>query len=196
MTRILKRQLNDSEKEHVLKQYGRRCFANNHEIPETDFVEFDHVRAFTSGGESELNNIAPMCRKHNREKGTLPLYDFRAKLNLAEFFSIGDRLTLHDLLAYLKREGTISNFALPVSVQNGGDKVTLESPNGKQDFRIHQCPITDWKYFYATLPTDLIDSDDAQDQSIGLQPRYLISDKMFELFSALPTSPCSPAIIG
>lgn len=196
MSRILKRQLNDSEKEQILQKCGRRCFATNHEIPESETVEFDHLRAFASGGESELNNIAPMCSIHNREKGQLTLYDFRAKLELADFFKKGDRLTLRDLLGYLRSKGSISQYALPVSVHDDGDRITLKSPNDSQRFRIYQCPITGWKYFYATLSVNLIDSDDDQDQSIGLQPRYLIFDKVFELFRHFQRHPVLQPSLG
>ena len=196
MSKTLKRQLNDSEKERILEQYGRRCFATNHEIPENESVEFDHLRAFASGGESELNNIAPMCNTHNQEKGQLSLYDFRAKLELNDFFKKGDRLTLRDLLVYLQSKGSFSQFGLPVSIQDDGDRITVESPHDSQKFRIYQCPITRWKYFYATLSVNLIDSDDDHDQSIGLQPRYLIFDKVFELFRHFQRHPVLQPSLG
>ena len=33
--------------------------------------------------------------------------------------------------------------------------------------------------FYAILPVEVINSDDDEDGEIGLQPRYLIQDKVF-----------------
>ena len=182
MTVTLKRQLDGFEKDQIIKQHGRKCFANGHEIPESEKVEFDHIRAFALNGASELNNIAPMCTRHNRQKGTLALFDFRAKLAIDEFFAMGDRLTLRDLLDYLKSKGRIDEFASPVSVRENGDSVCIESYKGSQDFQTYVSPVTGWKYFYATLPIHLLDSDDAQDHSIGLQPRYLIADKVFQLF--------------
>ena len=182
MTVTLKRQLDGFEKEQIIKQHGRKCFANGHEIPESEKVEFDHIRAFALNGASELNNIAPMCTRHNRQKGTLALFDFRAKLAIDEFFTRGDRLTLRDLLDYMESEGRIDEFASPISVRENGDSVCIESHKGSQDFQTYVSPVTGWKYFYATLPIHLLDSDDAQDHSIGLQPRYLIADKVFQLF--------------
>ena len=92
MAITLKRQIDDSDKQVVLQQHGRRCFATGHEIPDGEELQFDHIRAFALGNASELDNIAPMCAQHNREKGTLPLEDFRVKLRLKEFFGRGDRL--------------------------------------------------------------------------------------------------------
>jgi hypothetical protein len=38
-----------------------------------------------------------MCETHNKQKGQLPLADFRVKLQLDEFFAKGDALTLRFL---------------------------------------------------------------------------------------------------
>ena len=196
MAITLKRQLTDDEKARVIEQHGHICFATGHAIPESEPVHFDHIRAFATGGPSEINNIAPMCPDHNREKGTLPLFDFRAKLNLGEFFSTGDRLTLGHLLKYLLSKGSIPHYGLPVAVEEDGEHIRLESSRGIQESRAYRCPITGWKYFYATLPIDLIDSDDDQDQAIGLQPRYLIFDKVFELFRHFQRFPVLQPSLG
>lgn len=107
MAITLRRQLSDPEKDQILKRHGRKCFATGHEIPADEQVQFDHIVAFSRGGATELENIAPMCPQHNREKGALPLQDFRTKLRLEDFFATGDKLTLKHLLAYLKEKGDI-----------------------------------------------------------------------------------------
>jgi hypothetical protein len=94
MAITLKRQLTDDEKKEILKVHGRKCFATGHEIPEDESLHFDHIRAFSMNGRSELDNIAPMCEMHNLEKGVLPFTDFRVKLRLNEFFAEGNSLTL------------------------------------------------------------------------------------------------------
>jgi len=53
MAITLKRQLNEGEKEIILKRHGRVCFANGHQIPSEDKVHFDHIRAFALDGQSE-----------------------------------------------------------------------------------------------------------------------------------------------
>ena len=77
MAITLKRQLDDGEKQKILEQHGRVCFATGHPIADGEALHFDHIRAFAHDGASELDNIAPMCEVHNKQKGTLPLEDFR-----------------------------------------------------------------------------------------------------------------------
>src|SRR5438105_2793380 len=90
MAITLKRQLDDSEKGKILERQGRFCFATGHPIPENEVVQFDHILAFAHSGPSELDNIAPMCEMHNKQKGTMPLEDFRVSLRLKQFFTEGD----------------------------------------------------------------------------------------------------------
>ncbi len=196
MAITLGRQLTNDEKARILDQHGQVCFATGHAIGDQDSVQFDHIRAFASGGSSETNNIAPMCAQHNREKGTLPLFDFRAKLRLEEFFNQGDRLTLGDLLEYLKGLGQISAFGLPISITENQDTLELQSATFHGSYQLYRCPITGWKYFYGTLPMSVIGSDDDSDQGVGLQPRYLIFDKVFELFRHFQTSPVLQPSLG
>ena len=196
MTVTLKRQLNDDEKNHILTIHGRKCFATGHEISDGEEVHFDHIQAFTLDGVSELDNIAPMRQDHNLQKGTLSLVDFRVKLQLNEFFKRGDRLTVGHLLRYLKERGDITEFGKAVTVSELDDSVQVESSAAKQSYRLYHCPLTKWRYFYATLDISLLDSDDELDHSIGLQPRYLIPDKVFELYRHFQRHPVLLPSIG
>lgn len=196
MAIMLGRQLTDDEKTRVLQQHGRVCFATGHEIGFDESIHFDHIRAFSTGGLTETNNIAPMCSSHNLDKGTLPLLDFRAKLKLQDFFTKGDRLTLGHLLAYLQEKGELQHYGQPISTQTKDGRIVIESASFSQDFQLYRCPVTGWKYFYATLPIDLLGSDDDYDQGIGLQPRYLIFDKVFDLFRHFQNSPALQPSLG
>lgn len=199
MAITLKRQLDEDEKANILKIHGRVCFATGHTIPEGEVIHFDHIRAFADGGISELSNIAPMCEVHNKAKGTLPLIDFRVKLRLQEFFATGDALTLKHLLAHLKKSGDIRAYGQGVIVNelNGAEPtVRLESGNATYTYRLYTCPTTGWKYFYATLPVDLVDSDDDDDHKWGLQPRYLIFEKVFDLYRHFQQHPVLQPSIG
>jgi hypothetical protein len=196
MSVMMKRQLDPQEKTRILEVYGRKCFATGHEIPEGEPIWFDHIRPFSQGGPSELDNIAPMCAKHNREKSTLSLFDFRTKLRLQNFFDTGDRLTLKHLLGFLHKINEISEFGQPVSIKHTSSDVMVESASNSESYRLYKCPATGWEYFYATLPVTLIDSDDDEDQSIGLQPRYLILDKVFELFRHFQQHPVLQPSVG
>jgi hypothetical protein len=196
MTTLLKRQLTDDEKRTILERYGRKCFATGHAIADGEELQFDHIQAFSAGGESELNNIAPMCGQHNKEKGTLTLEDFRIKLRLDDFFRSGGKLTLKHLLKHLKQEGEIAAFSTPVAVTQTDSRVKIESSNQTIDSALHKCPTTGWSYCYAKLPVDMIDSDDDEDHAMGLQPRYLIQDKVFKLFRHFQQHPVLQPSIG
>ncbi|MBT7912999.1 HNH endonuclease, partial [Candidatus Bathyarchaeota archaeon] len=196
MAITLKRQIDDDEKQIILHRYGRKCFATGHTIPEGEPVHFDHIRAFALGGASELDNIAPMCEQHNRAKGTLPLDDFRTKLRLEEFFSRGDRLTLKDLLRFLLDKGDLESFGEPVHVEAENGSVSIESPSYKGEHPLRTCPQTGWKYFYGSVPIALINSDDDENHQFGLQPRFLIIDKVFELYRHFQSFPVLQPSIG
>ena len=72
MAITLRRQLGDDEKQVVLEKHGRVCFATGHPIADDENVQFDHIKAFSSNGATEIDNIAPMCETHNKKKGRLP----------------------------------------------------------------------------------------------------------------------------
>ena len=58
------------------------------------------------------------------------------------------------------------------------------------------CERTGWKYFYATLPVSLLNSDDDESHQFGLQPRFLILDKVFELYRHFQIYPVLQPSIG
>ncbi len=183
MAILLKRQISDNEKESIINKFGRTCYATGHPISDDETVQFDHIKAFASGGASEIDNIAPMCGKHNKQKGQLPLYDFKIKLKIEEFFESNDTLTLKDELEYLKRKNELTGFGETISIlKNEEEDIEIEILNRKRKYDLYSCPTTGWQYFYATLPIEVLDSDDDADNEIGLQPRYLIKTKVFNLF--------------
>lgn len=196
MAITLKRQLTDPEKQTILERHGRKCFATGHAVPEGESLHFDHIRAYALGGQSEVDNIAPMCEHHNKSKGTLPLEDFRTKLLLEDFFAKGDRLTLKDLLEYLHQRGDVPKFGQLVVPTITDATISLDTSFKKFEAQLHECPTTKWKYFYATLPVEVLNSDDDEDHKLGLQPRFLIFDKVFQLFRHFQTHPVLQPSIG
>jgi hypothetical protein len=196
MAITLKRQLNDGEKEIILNRFGRNCFATGHPIAEGDPLHFDHIRAFVDSKETELNNIAPMCEVHNKQKGRLPLEDFRVKLRLEKFFAQKDALTLRHLLDFLKSEKDINDYGQRVSLKVTDGEITLNTGTNSLTYDLYSCPTTKWKYFYATLPIEILDSDDKDEENIGLQPRYLIQDKVFGLFRHFQNHPVLQPAVG
>ncbi len=196
MAITVKRQLDDGEKQTILQRHGRVCFATGHPIPDNETVQFDHIHAYASDGPSVPDNIAPMCEMHNKQKGTLALEDFRVSLRLKEFFGQGDGLTLRHLLAYLNKNKDVKDFGQPVAVHLDDGEVVLETGSEKFKCPVHKCPATGWRYFYATLPVEILNSDDEDEERIGLQPRYLIRDKVFDLFRHFQRHPVLQPSIG
>jgi 5-methylcytosine-specific restriction endonuclease McrA len=60
------RQITDAEKQTVLERQGKRCFIDNHPIELDSDVEYDHIHPYAEGGPSRVDNIAVVCKKHNR----------------------------------------------------------------------------------------------------------------------------------
>jgi hypothetical protein len=196
MAITMKRQLNDEEKKIILERHGRTCFATGHPIAEVDKVHFDHIKAHSLGGASELDNIAPMCEFHNKAKGMLLLEDFRIKTRLNDFFERGDRLTLRHLLEYLKEKGDLLTYGQTVTTEMTDEHFKVSNHSFTGNYYIQQCPRTGWKYFYGNLPMDILNSDDDDDDKVGLQPRYLIDDKVFEMYRHFQTYPVLQPSIG
>ena len=196
MAITMKRQLNDEEKQIILKRHGRNCFATGHPITDAEKVHFDHIKAHSLGGPSELDNIAPMCEHHNKSKGMLPLEDYRIKLRLDDFFAKGDRLTLRHLLEYLKEKGDLTTYAQPVSAEIADNTIKLSNHSFSGNYYIQQCPRTGWNACYGNLPMDILNSDDDDDDKVGLQPRFLIFDKVFEMYRHFQTYPVLQPSIG
>jgi hypothetical protein len=197
MAIMMKRQLDSADKEVILKRFGRVCYANGHIIPEGEEIHFDHIKAYSTGGLTELDNIAPMCKAHNLTKGQLPLEDFRIKLQIQEFFKRGTRLTLKDLLHYLKEKNQIETFGERVALNEyESNTVKIENHLISQTFELQECPLTKWKYFYCILPISILDSDDDDATKMGLQPRFLIFDKVFEMFRHFQHFPVLQPSIG
>jgi len=196
MAIMMKRQLNDAEKDDILQKFGRICYATGHKIPDGEEIHFDHIKSYSTGGPTEINNIAPMCKEHNLAKGALPLEDFRTKLRIAKFFELGNRLTLKDLLKYLKNNNEISSYGEKLAIDIADDKIKLENHCFSQTFELQECPLTKWKYFYGLLPVSVLDSDDDEGEKVGLQPRFLIFDKVFEMFRHFQHYPVLQPSIG
>ena len=185
---MLKRQISDEEKKKILEIHGKKCYATGHDIIDDD-IQFDHIKAFSSKGPSDISNIAPMCQAHNLKKGRLLLHDFRIKLEVEDFFSQGQKLTLKDELKYFKNKNSISEYGKTCYFQINDKELQTEVDDKKTVHELFTCPVTKWKYFYAVMPVTAINSDDDEDGKIGLQPRYLIADKVFKLYRHLQARP-------
>ncbi len=52
----------------VYRRYGKRCLYPGCAVNQG--IQIDHVVSLYAGGLTVLDNLQPLCGKHNREKGT------------------------------------------------------------------------------------------------------------------------------
>lgn len=166
-----KRQLSESEKQMVLEHHGQRCFIDGEPIPEDELIEFHHIKPFSFGGTTNVDNIAPVCKKHHRSLGTMSLQEYRDKIDLSRFFEGGDPKYLDDLISYKK-----NNCGLPMKHEVFDTHIKLYYHDTCYEFPIYSCPTTGWKYLYATLPVEYISNDRE------LQPRPLREANLWKLY--------------
>jgi len=167
----IKRQLNEGEKEAVIEQHGRRCFVDGAPILEDEGIEFHHIKAFSIGGLTTIDNIAPVCKKHHRTMGTMSLQEYRDKVDLDNFFGDGEPKYLNDVI--IARRETCGT---PVVYEIEGKRIILYFNNSRHDFPLYKCPTTGWKYFYANIPVEYLEND------TELQPRALRKNSLWNLY--------------
>ncbi len=166
-----KRQLSENEKQEILNQHGQRCFVDGEPIPEDEPIEFHHIKPFSSGGPTTLDNIAPVCKRHHRTIGTMSLQEYRDKIELSRFFEGEEPKFLGDLIHYKKGQG-----GQPLKYEIGDTHISLYYGDSRHDFPLYACPTTKWKYFYGTLPVEYIGNDRE------LQPRPLRESNLWKLY--------------
>lgn len=181
---VEKRQLSDTEKETLLGQYGRRCFVDGEPIADEDPLEYHHIRPFSQGGPTTLENIAPVCKRHHLTIGTMSLQEYKDKLELSRFFEGGEPKFLDDLIRY-KRGRCGERLTHEIK----GKQISLYFGDARHDYPLHACPTTAWKYFYATLPVEFVGNDSS------LQPRPLREASLWGLYRHFQTNTqISPSI--
>ncbi len=167
-----RRELTNSEKAEILSLHGLRCFIDGHPITE-DELEFDHIMPVAVGGTTTLDNLAPVCRKHNRQKGTMTLSEYRDYLKLGLFFEDGLPKYLDDVIL---ARGHRSGQKIQYEIDPSGEAVVLYFDGSKKSFSLYNCPSTGWQYFYALIPIDYLRNDK------DLQPRPLRQQSMWGLY--------------
>ena len=174
-----KRQISDAEKQEIVERQGLRCFIDNHPVAEASDLEFDHIHPYAEGGDSTIANIAAVCKKHNREKGTLTLSEYRDRLDLRAFFEGAAKRRLDDLLHAKLGSG---GFGDPLPSEVGDGEVKLFFHGGAaQTVPLYECPSTGERYFYALIPVTHLRND------FELQPRSLEPERLWELYRHLRT---------
>jgi len=127
-----------------------------------------------------------VCKKHNREKGTLSLAQYRDRLALRRFFEGANKRRLDDLLH--ERLGA-GGYGKQLTFETTNEAVRLFLPSGPVDEPLHECPATGERYFFVSVPAEFIQND------VELQPRPLEPDRLWELYRHLQShTQLAPAI--
>lgn len=171
-----KRQISEQEKQEVLARQGLKCFIDGHPVASPNDLEYDHVWPYSEGGPSEIENVAGVCKKHNREKGALALGEYRDRLELRRFFEGAKKRRLDDLLEARVGHG---GFGQPLHVEFDGDRAKLYLDGGPIETPLTTDPATGERYFYALLPVSTIKND------AELQPRALEPERLWQLYRHL-----------
>jgi hypothetical protein len=186
MPAVSKRQISDDEKSAVLARQGLKCFIDGHPIESPTDVQYDHIHPYADGGLSDVGNIGVICRKHNHEKGTMLLGEYRDRLELRRFFEGAKNRKLDDLLE--NRLGG-QGFGQPLPAEFDGGRVTLFFASGPVTMPVARDHATRESYFYATVPIAHVQND------TELQPRSLEPDRLWELYRHLLThTQLAPAV--
>lgn len=168
---IDRRELKEQEKKQILDRYGMYCFVNGHPIESEKDLQFDHIEPVASGGPTELNNLAPVCRQHNLQKRTMSLSEYRDYLRLQSFFEPPKSMYLDDVIA---AKGFPVGQRLQYEVIDNCVRLYLETE--PQTLTLYTCPTTGWQYFYALIPVQYLKNDK------DLQPRALRQQSMWALY--------------
>jgi hypothetical protein len=174
-----KRQISEAEKQEVLAHQGLFCFIDHHPVAAASDLEFDHVHPYSEGGGSAPANIAALCKKHNREKGSLSLSEFRDRLDLRTFFEGAAKRRLDDLLTVKLGVG---GFGQPLQTEVNGHSIKLFFHGSEpESVPLYRCTSTGESYFYALMPIRHLHND------VQLQPRALEPERLWELYRHLRT---------
>jgi len=193
------REPNENERRIICEQHTRegkiRCFVNNHPIDNESEIDYHHIKPFSQEGPTEVSNLAPVCREHHKRIGTLSIEEFRARLEMEDFFNNPQPRRLDDVLE--KRTDKYAK-SIKTEISNIGEQIKLFFENRIEPLMLplFKCPSTGYKYFYIILPIQYIKNDynpgGGRDQ---IQPRPLEMKRLWKLYRHLLThTQLSPAI--
>ena len=188
------REPTEIEKRVINGQHTRegkvRCFVNDHPIDDESEIEYHHIKPFSQYGATEISNLAPICREHHKRIGTLSILEFRARLEMEDFFINPEPRRLDDILE-MKLGLDKYGKALKTEISTTEDqiKIFFDEKADPLELPLSICPSTGYRYFYVILPIKYVKND------IDLQPRPLEMKRLWELYRHLIVhTQLSPAI--
>ncbi len=195
-----KRQITESERAMLISKYRRpdgfiHCYIDDNIIEKEKDIQFDHIEPFTKVQGTYIDNMGPICGKHNLAKKDMTLSEYRDKLNMENLFKEyelkGIQLKLNDVLDF--KYGT--NYGYPIEykydinsmkiiIKYFQDRIKVNLPR-EEVYPVYQCPATEMLYFYALVPTRNILNDGKEGSELEMQPRPLRLDHLWNLYRHL-----------
>ncbi len=182
-----KRTLSDQEKievQNIQKSIDGelRCYISGEIINlDNDEIEYDHLTAYADDGLTHTSNMRIFLKKFNREKGKMPLGEYKEYYLLKRLYETqNNKVKLQDILALknVKKE----NFHYQILDNN----IILNGNNNlKLSYHLFFDPKLEVNYFYAQIPIIWLKNDDEQ----GLQPRVIDFKRLNQLHSHLKNYP-------
>jgi hypothetical protein len=188
------REPNEAEKKTINQQHTKegkvRCFVNAHPIEDEQGMDYHHIKPFSFGGATELENLAPVCSDHHKRIGTMSILEFRARLEMEEFFDSPDPRRLDHILALRQgSKGYGKSLKTEIVPHQNEIKIFFDERAEPVVLPFSTCQATGHNYFYIVLPIQYIKND------YEVQPRPLEMKRLWELYRHLYThTQLSPAI--
>ncbi len=168
------------------------CAIDNKPITKKSDLLYHHINPYPAENKVNILNIATVCKRHHKEMGALSINEYKALIEMEQFFSKDGPKRLDDVLELKNGLGKKSE-SLKYEINDDNDSINLNliNTNAKtvktvknNDLRtvtlpLSTCPSTGFKYFYIVLPVDYINNDSK------LQPRPLEIKRLWELYKHL-----------
>lgn len=200
MVAAIRRQITESERSNLISKYRQldgfiHCFIDNEIIENDKDIQFDHIEPYAKVKETTIDNIAPVCKRHNLAKKDMSLSEYRDKLNMENLFRDyelnGNQLKLNDVLAFKYNnnygyplEYDFDNSSMKIKIKYFKDKDKINIPK-EEVYQVYQCPASDMYYFYALASAKNILNDGKEGSELEMQPRPLKLEHLWDLYRHL-----------
>ena len=190
----MRRNPTNEEKATIIKNHTKdgkiRCFIDDHPIDSDKEIEFHHIKPFSLGGDTDIGNLAPVCKDHHRRIGILSITEYRTKFEMDKFFNVSGVRKLNDVLE-LKLGTDNYGKLLKYEIVDSDKMIRIYFGDTETNitFPLYKCPATGYHYFYLKLPVKYLKNDDK------LQPRPIEPKRLWELYVHLQkNTQLAPAI--
>jgi len=189
------RLVTEQEKKEILSQPQHKkdghviCYVNGHPILDEKDIDFHHIIPFVNIEETEISNIAPVCKEHHKKIGTLSITEFRGKLEMEEFFNSSPVRKLNEVIEYKGNKDFGTELKYTISENKETIDIFFDDKTRPSKVPLHTCPATNFQYFYLTVPVKYISNDD------DLQPRPIDAKRLWAFYTHFIThTQLSPAV--